>query len=124
NTPIYRAYLRNSIALVQEPAGPSFAILSYIPLNEPESSFTWLELCRRLSIQHHTRFSFRAFAIPEGQLRPFSFQVFDDDSVHLGLRSYSPQKGTPTMSSAVMFRNREIAARFKGEFIENWRSLD
>lgn len=124
SSPLYRAYVKNSISLIREPAGPSLVVLSYVPQNEPETSFAWLELCRRLSIQYDNKYAFRAFAIPQGQLRPFSFQIFDDDTVHLGLRAYSPQKGTPTMSSAVMFKNRQIATRFKGEFIENWRALE
>ncbi|HSY47382.1 MAG TPA: hypothetical protein VLC46_01085 [Thermoanaerobaculia bacterium] len=124
NIPMYRAYVKQSIALVRDASGPSFSVLSYVPENEPDASFAWLELCRRLSIQYDTRYSFRAFPIPQGALRPFSFQIFDDDTVHLGLRAYSSLKGTPTMSSAILLRNREIAGRFKGEFIENWRTLD
>jgi len=124
NVPMYRSYIKTTIALIRESNGPEFNVLSYIPENEPETSYAWLELCRRLSIQYHPNYSFRAFVIPQGQLRPFSFQVFDEDTVHLGLRAYSPQKGTPTMSAAIMFRNRQIASRFRGEFIENWRALD
>ncbi len=121
--PYYRDYLRATLALLREEQGPVFTILSYIPANEPDSSFAWLELCRRLVLQFPSRLSFAAFAIPEGQLRPFSYQVFDDNTVHVGLRSYSPQKGTPTMSGAIMFRNSKIAGRFKDEFLENWRRI-
>ena len=121
---MYRNYVKSSLLALRDPAGPTLNVLSYIPLNEPDASFTWLELCRRVSIQYDTRYSFRAFPISQGQLRPFSFQIFDEDTVHLGLRAYSAQKGTPTMSSAIMFKNARIAARFRGEFIESWRSLD
>ena len=121
--PFYRSYLRESLACLEREDGPKFSVLSYIPQNEPVASYAWLELCRRLSIQHSSRFAFSAFSIPEGQLRPFSFQVFDQTTVHLGLRSYSTQLGTSTMSSAIMFRNRDIAERFHGEYLENFRRI-
>ena len=121
--PFYRDYIRSTLALLREPAGPSFTVLSYVPLDEAPYSYAWLELCRRMSIEFSTRFAFSAFAIPEGQLRPFSYQVFDSHTVHLGLRSFSPQRGTPTMSSAILFRNSYVAERFRGEYLENWRRI-
>lgn len=121
--PYYRDYVRTTLASLRLQQGPAFTVLSYIPANEAIDSYAWLELCRLLTIEHPTRFAFAAFLIPAGQLRPFSYQVFDDSAVHVGLRSYSPQKGTPTMSAAIMVRNRDIALRFKEEFVENWRQL-
>jgi hypothetical protein len=123
DVPFYKSYLRETILALKRDSGPSFSVLSYIPHNEPATSYAWVELCRRLSIQHSARFAFSAFTIPEGQLRPFSFQIFDQGTVHLGLRSYSMQTGTPTMSSAIMIRNRNIAERFYGEFVENYRKV-
>lgn len=123
DVPFYRAYIRDTLACLKRNDGPKFSVLSYIPQNEPATSYAWLELCRRLSIRYVDRFSFSAFAIPEGQLRPFSFQIFDQTTVHLGLRSYSLQSGTPTMSSAIMIRNRNIAERFYGEYVENYRKI-
>ncbi len=121
DVPLYKAYIRDTLACLRRTDGPKFSVLSYIPQNEPSSSYAWLELCRRLSIRYTDRFAFSAFAIPEGQLRPFSYQVFDQATIHLGLRSYSLQFGTPMMSSAIMIRNRSIAERFYGEYVENFR---
>jgi len=123
DAPYYRDYLKATVALLREPSGPVFTILSYIPLDEPLYSYTWLELCRRMAIEFAPRFSFSAFPIPAGQLRPFSYQIFDRNTVHLGLRSYSPQRGTTTMSSAILFRNSYVAERFHGEFLENYRRI-
>jgi hypothetical protein len=123
DVPYYKSYLRETLACLKRTDGPKFSILSYIPQNEPAASFAWLELCRRLAIRYSDRFAFSAFAIPEGQLRPFSFQIFDQTTVHLGLRAYSMQSGTPTMSSAIMIRNRNIAERFYGEYVENYRKI-
>jgi hypothetical protein len=121
--PFYNSYLRETLAALRRDDGPRFSVLSYIPLNEPVASYAWLEVCRRISIRYSDRFAFAAFAIPEGQLRPFSFQIFDQTTVHLGLRSYSMQSGTPTMSSAIMVRNKSIAERFYGEYVENFRKV-
>jgi hypothetical protein len=123
DVPFYQSYMRDTLASLKQSGGPKFSLVSYIPQNEPATSYTWLELCRRLSIRYSDRFSFCAFQIPDGQLRPFSFQIFDQLTVHLGLRSYSMQSGTPTMSSAIMIRNRNIAERFYGEFVENYRQI-
>lgn len=122
--PFYKSYLRETLECLKRSGGPKFSVLSYIPLNESPASYSWLELCRRLSVRYSDRFVFAAFTIPEGQLRPFSFQVFDQMTVHLGLRSYSMQSGTPTMSSAIMIRNRNIAERFYGEYLENFRKIE
>jgi hypothetical protein len=123
DVPFYKSYLRETLACLREVDGPSFSVLSYIPQSEAAGSFAWLELCRRLAIRYANRFTFAAFSIPEGQLRPFSFQIFDGTTIHLGLRSYSMQSGTPTMSSAIMIRNRAIAERFYGEYVENYRKI-
>ncbi|MGH7147877.1 MAG: hypothetical protein ACREIJ_08270 [Nitrospiraceae bacterium] len=123
DVPYYKSYLRETLACLKRADGPRFSVLSYIPQNEPDTSFAWLELCRRLAIRYSDRFAFSAFAIPEGQLRPFSFQIFDQTTVHLGLRSYSIQLGTPTMSAAIMIRNRNIAERLYGEYVENYRKI-
>ena len=123
DVPFYASYLRDTLACLKRDDGPKISVLSYIPQNEPVASYAWLELCRRLSIRYSDRFTFSAFSIPEGQLRPFSYQIFDQTTVHLGLRSYSMQKGTPTMSSAIMIRNKNIAERFHGEYVENYRNI-
>ena len=122
--PIYRDYLRATLALLSNPEPVrKWTVLSYLPINELLYSYAWLELCRRLSIRYPDRYAFAAFTIPEGQLRPFSYHIYDSDCVHVGLRSFSTQRGTPTLSSSIMFKNRQIATRFSGEFMENFRSI-
>jgi hypothetical protein len=120
--PIYRNYLKATIAHLKD-AECKFTVLSYIPANEGPLSFGWLQLCRDLNMTYPDKFAFAAFSIPEGQLRPFSYHVYDEAIVHIGLRSFSPQRGVPTMSSAIMLRNARIAKRFSDEFMENWRKV-
>lgn len=121
--PLYRAYVQHTIKLLKSEIGAKFTILSYLPLNEPKSSFTWLELCKKLSLFFPERFAFAAFPIPEGQLRPFSFHVYGKDTVHIGLRSYSAHRDTATLTSSIMLRNAKIASRFSTDFLENFRRI-
>ena len=123
DAPVYKNYIRSTISLIKNNEECNWTVLSYLPINETTYTYTWIELCRRLSVMYSDRFAFSAFTIPGGQLRPFSYQIFDDSTVHIGLRSYSPHKGTHIMSAAVMLRNKEIVARFKNEFLENWRQI-
>ena len=117
----YDEYIKETIALIRSNNHIHWTILSYIPKNGSLNSYAWLELCRRMEATHPGNFKFSAFLISGDQLRPFSFQIFDKQIVHIGLRKYSPSSGTPVMSSAIMLRNKTIASRFIDEFVENWR---
>ena len=119
----YVEYVKQTIALLKARTGARFTVLSYLPINEVESSITWLELCRKLSILHRERFAFAAFTIPEGQLRPFSFHIYGNQILHIGLRAYSAHKGTATMSSSITLRNSKIAGKFSTDFMENFRKI-
>ncbi|WP_420862600.1 hypothetical protein [Algirhabdus cladophorae] len=121
--PVFRSYISNTIALLRSEKEVSLTVISYLPLNEIQSSYAWLELCRQMQIEFSDSFAFSAFAIPKGQLRPFSYHIYDHETVHIGLRAYSPQKGTPTLSSSIMLKNAKIAERFETEFMEHYRSL-
>jgi|GEM_PF-3028371 hypothetical protein len=121
--PYYKKYLKNSIKLIKNKTDCTWVVLSYIPLNEPLLGLTWLELCKRLSVQYPQRFTFAAFLIPEGQLRPFSYHIYNESIVQIGLRSFSPQHGVSIMNAAIMIRNEKIANRFKNEFQENLRKI-
>jgi len=119
----YIDYVKETIRLLKTGTGAKFTILSYLPLNEVESSITWLELCRKLSILYRERFAFAAFSIPQGQLRPFSFHIYGTQILQIGLRAYSAHRGTATMSSSITLRNSKIAARFSSDFLENFRRI-
>lgn len=121
--PTFRSYLSNTLSLLRSENPIRLTVISYLPLNEALSSYAWLEICRQMQIEFSGSFAFAAFLIPKGQLRPFSYHVYEGETVHIGLRAYSPQKGTPTLSSAIMLKNRKIAARFEAEFMEHYRSL-
>lgn len=123
DSPIYRQYLKSVIAILRNKSDVEWTILNYIPLDESFYSFAWLELCRKLSIYYPRQFATAFFPLPQGQMRPFSYHIFNKECVHIGLRSFSPTKGTPTMSSAIIFKNNRIAKRFYEEFIENWRRI-
>jgi hypothetical protein len=115
-------YVRSTIRLLRSSA-KRWTLLSYIPANEPMNSLAWLELCRVLQREVPDRFAVAAFPLSANQLRPFSYQIFDDSVVHVGLRQYSPHKGTPTMSGAILLRNRQIAARFRYEFTDSYQTF-
>lgn len=100
------------------------SVVAYLPRDEQEVSAAWLELCQRMQHEFSGQYVYRAFAIDGNQLRPFSYQVFDREYVHIGLRSYVPQRQTSTLSSAVLIRSKQLAQRFSGEFLESFRSLD
>jgi hypothetical protein len=120
DVPIYRNYMRSVLSTLQNTSDSRWTVLSYVPLDEPLASYAWLELARRLAARYPERFAFSAFGIPVGQLRPFSYHIYDESIVHIGMRSFSPQRGTPTMSAGIMLRNRQIARKFRDEFLEGW----
>jgi len=121
--PLFGNYIKNTIALLSSDATMKMTVLSYLPLDEPEMSYAWIELCRQLLLSFPSKFAFAAFSIAKGQLRPFSYHIYNRNTVHVGLRSYSTQRGTPTLSSSIMFKNRKIAERFETDFLENFRSV-
>jgi len=121
--PMYREYLNATFSMLRSGYPCQWTVLSYLPVFEARYSFAWLEICRWLSSNWPQSFAFAAFIIPGDQPRPFSFHIYDDEVIHIGLRSFSPQRGAPTMNSAIMFRNGRIASRFREEFMENWRRI-
>lgn len=121
--PIYREYLHSTFSMLKSGWPCQWTVLSYLPIYEARYSFAWLEICRWLTSAYPRAFAFTGFVIPGDQPRPFSFHIYDDELIHMGLRSFSPQRGAPTMNSAIMFRNGRIASRFKEEFMENWRRI-
>ncbi|MBN2466841.1 MAG: hypothetical protein JXD19_01710 [Deltaproteobacteria bacterium] len=123
DSPIYRNYIRSTIAVLKNNPACKWTVLSYLPQNDPLYTYTWLELCRRFSLMFSDRYAFACLIVPEGQLIPFSYHIYDETTVHIGLRSFSPQRGTPSMSSAIVFRNSRIASHFKEEFLEKWRQV-
>jgi hypothetical protein len=123
NQPLYRNYIKRTIASLRSDEAKKATILSYIPLDEPQNSFGWLELCRRLSYHYPGRFAFAAFSIPQGQLRPFAYHIYDNKRVYVGLRSFSPQRGTATLSAGIVFRSQHVAQRFRDELHENYRRI-
>jgi hypothetical protein len=124
NDEMYIHYVRESIRLIRDAQnGCQFAIISYLPVNDSTSSAIWLELCTRLAAECPTRLRFSAFLIGQGQLRPFSYQVFERKSVHVGLRGFSPFRETPTLSSAILIRNARIAQLFVNDFNQSFQSI-
>lgn len=121
--PIYRDYIRQTISMLRQNSEKKFTVLSYIPLDEPAPSFAWLELCKRLAYMFPGQYAFGAFSIPEGQLRPFAYHVYDTRDVYVGLRSFSPQRGTATLSAGIVFRTQQVALRFRDELHENYRKI-
>jgi hypothetical protein len=121
--PIYREYLRSTLSMLRSGWDCKWTVLAYLPIYEARYSYAWLEMCRWLSMTYPRTFAVAAFVIPENQPRPFSCHIYDEKAVHIGLRSFSPQRGSPTMNSAIIVRSPRIAARFKDEFLENWRRI-
>lgn len=119
----YRSYLREAVLLLRSNRGFRLSTLTYIPRSEARYGYAWLELARRVRVECPSCFAPAAFVLPEDQLRPLSYHIYDEDIVHLGLRSFVPQRGVETMSASFLFRNRSIADRFRAEFNSNWRRI-
>lgn len=121
--PMYREYLDSTFSMLRSGWQCQWTVISYLPVFEARYSYAWLKICQWLSSTFPHGFAFKAFVIQADQPRPFSFHIYDDEIIHIGLRSFSPQREAPTMNSAIMFRNSRIASRFREEFMENWRRL-
>ena len=78
---------------------------------------------RRLAIEHGGRFAPSVFLLNDDQLLPLSYHVYDNEIIHMGLRSFIPQRGTETMNAAIMIRNQEIALRLRADFMTNWKKF-
>jgi hypothetical protein len=123
-SPMFLTYVRQTLHELRSREDLRMSVVAYLPRDEKDVSAAWLELCQRMHVEFPKQYAYRAFAIDGGQLRPFSYQVFDREYVHIGLRSYVPQRQTSTLSSAVLIRSKQLAQRFSGEFLESFRSLD
>lgn len=121
--PYFKDYIKATIAHLTNNPDCKITVLSYIPLKETLNSFAWLELSRKLCVKFPQNAFFAAFVLPEGQIRPMAYQIFDNQSVYIGLRSYSPQRGGATMDSAIMFKNDGVAKKFYDNFLEEWRMV-
>lgn len=119
----YLSYLRDAVLRLKSNEGFSLTTLTYIPRSEAKYGYVWLELARRVRAEYPKYFAPAVFVLPEDQLRPLSFHIYDQDIVHLGLRSFVPQRGVETMNASFLFRNRIIADRFRAEFNANWQRI-
>jgi hypothetical protein len=121
---LYLRYVKESIKLIRNGNSPvKFAVMSYLPVNDSLTSTIWLEVCDRLARECPTSFRFGAFTIGDGQLRPFSYQVFDKQQVHIGLRGFNAFRATPTLSSAILLRNPRIAQLFADDFSQSFQAI-
>lgn len=112
----YSNYIGDVLQSLKNDRNQNWTLCSYLPLNEPIDSFSWLEFCRKLSLKYPSRFSFTAFSIPAGQLRPISYHIYDNHTIHIALRSYSPSTGLQVLGSSIIFGSQEVARRFESEF--------
>lgn len=119
----YNNYLKDTISLVKSDKTKSWNIISYLDLKDKKSCYYWLELARRLSILNPENYNFTAYIIPENVLIPFSYQIYDEELVHLGLRSYSLKLNRATMNASIIFKSKRIAERYTNEFTESYRKL-
>jgi hypothetical protein len=121
--PEYREYLLESIQRIRNDENLRLTILTYLPLNELKYCYFWVELMRRLSINYPDRMACAAYVLPDGQLRPQTFHIYDTDTVFIGLRTFIPHRGLESMTSSITFRNVKIAQLFKNEFMGNYRKI-
>ncbi|MFA5905259.1 MAG: hypothetical protein WC836_15100 [Desulfobacula sp.] len=119
----YSNYLNDTINLVTSDKTKNWNIISYLDFNDKKSCYYWLELARRLSILNPENYNFTAYIIPKNVLMPFSYQIYDEEIVHLGLRSYSLKLNRATMNASIIFKSKRIAERYTNEFIESYRKL-
>lgn len=119
----YNDYLKETISLVKSNDKIKWTIISYLDLSDKRTSFYWLELTRRISGLYPNRYNFTAYTISSGTLIPFSYQIFDKKIAHIGLRSFSLERGKSTMNASMIFKNERIAERYIQEFTESYRLL-
>lgn len=121
---MYMGYVKSLIAQAMQQNNFHISIMNYLPMERPELCYIWLETCMAFSELLKDKSICKLFVLPKESIRPISYHVFDNETVFLGLRSYSIQRGISTMSSSIMLRNKEIASRFENEFLESWRGID
>lgn len=119
----YNIYLKETIDIIKQNPKCKWTTISYLDINDKKSSYYWLELARRISLKFSDRFTFTAYVVPDGVLIPYSYQIYDDKIIHLGLRSYVPERNVATMNASIIFKNQKVALRYKDEFIESYRKL-
>lgn len=122
--PMYMDYVKSVIAQAMQQRDFHISIMNYLPMERPGLCYIWLETCMAFSELLKDKSICKLFILPKESIRPISYHVFDTETVFLGLRSYSVQRGISTMSSSIMLRNKKIALRFENEFAESWREID
>lgn len=121
---MYMDYVKCIIAQAMYQSDFHISIMNYLPMERPRLCYIWLETCMALSELLKDKSICKLFVLPKESIRPISYHVFDTETVFLGLRSYSIQRGISTMSSSIMLRNRKIALKFENEFVESWREIE
>jgi hypothetical protein len=116
DVPEYADYLKAAVRRLRTRSDLMLTTLTYIPELEAKYGYVWLELARRMHIEHPSRFAPAAFFLSGTQLRPLSYHVYDAEVVHFTLRSFVPQRGVEALSASFLFRNSSIAERFRAEF--------
>ncbi len=119
----YSEYLKETIDLIKATNDKKWTVISYLSLEDKASSFYWLELARRVTRKYPDKYNFTAYIINSETLIPFSYQIFDAQYTHVGLRSYSIDIGKSTMNGSIIFKNHKIAERYTQEFVESYRIL-
>ena len=117
----FREYVSHTIQMLKTRKDFRLTVLACLPLDELRYSFAWLELVRRLAILYPSRMAFAAFTIPPGQARPMAYHVYDQNCVHIGLRSFVPHRGIHSMTNSIMVRNPKIARSFTTTLLEDWK---
>jgi hypothetical protein len=117
----FREYVAHIIQMLRTREDFRLTVLACLPLSERRYSFAWLELVRRLAILYPSRMALAAFTIPPGQARPTAYHVYDQNYVHIGLRSFVPHRGIHSMTSSIMVRNQKIARSFTTALLEDWK---
>jgi len=118
----YREYISNTLTLIAT-GHTRFSVLACLPLSQPRYSYAWLELGLRVSVRFPAGFAFAAFTVPQEQVRPISYHVYDSKLLHIGLRSFIPQRDTHAMTAGLMLRNTRVAQRFQSEFTDDWKAI-
>jgi hypothetical protein len=119
----FRSYISHTVQMLKTRNDFRLTVLACLPLDERRYSFAWLELGRRLAILYPSRMAFAAFTIPPGQTRPIAYHIYDQNCVHIGLRSFVPHRGVHSMTNSIMVRNSKIARSFTTALLDDWKSV-
>lgn len=123
NSQHFDEYVRSMFSLFSTKDVKCYVLTYLDKHNSAINTYYWLSLCKLFLEEYPAKFVFGFYEIEIDKVKPLSFHIYDEEFVHLVLRSYQPAEDTHTMSSSVLINNTLLARKFTDEFLENFRKV-